>query len=468
MDEPSQRFQTTAVKNTNNPFWDEQFLFIVKNSSAEILFEVYDREKNSRGTERFLGLGIIGVKELINKRSERIIMPLHSQPIVNDTVTGSLTVEFTFMDGAEVPVTSDTSEESRELVESNSKITEGGTVITTTTFRTSRGLEGSDETLVDTDLQNFDSKKKAGSPSMVDDNTLIIHSIRGEVIRPVLKVKLDKNGRWREVSQAEEIIDSSATPPCSRLPETDQTAVGETISSSESEKEEGNIYLSSVERGRRRDRRSFMGTLRRRLSFKKNRSRSVEQKIKTPESISRESSRSLSVDRNKSIPGSRESSSNRSSAGNAFLDVPGLARDGNSSARSSISEDSDISASSTRTYIHENSTLVVETNENGVLKHYIIPGSLANRSKWGKRGTKLHIYNDHIFVAKHLSGSTVCEVCGKHLSRRPGKQGYKCRDCNMLCHKSCHVQVESYCPYSSINTIDMEYVQDSRTRSKSS
>ncbi|XP_022236384.1 C2 domain-containing protein 2-like, partial [Limulus polyphemus] len=190
MDEPSQRFQTTVVKNTNNPFWDEHFLFNLKNSSAEILFEVYDRGKNSGATERFLGLGIIGVKELMNKPSQKLIIPLQSQPIGNDAVTGSLTVEFLFMDGAEVPVIGDTSEKPKELIESNSRITQGGTVITTTTFRASKGLEGSDETLVDTDLQNFDSKKKVESPSMIDDNTLIIHSIHGEVIRPVLKVCL--------------------------------------------------------------------------------------------------------------------------------------------------------------------------------------------------------------------------------------------------------------------------------------
>lgn len=74
------------------------------------------------------------------------------------------------------------------------------------------------------------------------------------------------------------------------------------------------------------------------------------------------------------------------------------------SRRSSLSEASGLSSASTRTYINEASTLVLETLENGVKKHYLVPLSLAQKSKWRKKGTKLHIYNDHTFIAKHLSG----------------------------------------------------------------
>jgi hypothetical protein len=74
------------------------------------------------------------------------------------------------------------------------------------------------------------------------------------------------------------------------------------------------------------------------------------------------------------------------------------------STRSSLSEASGISGASTRTYISEASTLVLETVENGVKKHYLVPLSLAQKSKWRKKGVKLHIFNDHTFVAKHLPG----------------------------------------------------------------
>lgn len=37
-------------------------------------------------------------------------------------------------------------------------------------------------------------------------------------------------------------------------------------------------------------------------------------------------------------------------------------------------------------------------------RHYLVPLSLAQKSKWRKKGTKLHIFNDHTFIAKHMAG----------------------------------------------------------------
>lgn len=49
--------------------------------------------------------------------------------------------------------------------------------------------------------------------------------------------------------------------------------------------------------------------------------------------------------------------------------VPSLrVTDGELSRRSSISDLSGVSGASTRTYVHEASTLVLETNENGINK----------------------------------------------------------------------------------------------------
>lgn len=86
------------------------------------------------------------------------------------------------------------------------------------------------------------------------------------------------------------------------------------------------------------------------------------------------------------------------------LSVPGGRQPDETSRRSSLSEASGLSSASTRTYINEASTLVLETIENGIKKHYLVPLSLAQKSKWKKKGTKLHIFNDHTFIARHLSG----------------------------------------------------------------
>lgn len=67
-----------------------------------------------------------------------------------------------------------------------------------------------------------------------------------------------------------------------------------------------------------------------------------------------------------------------------------------------MSDMSGISAASARTFMHEESSLVLETMENGMTKFYPIPLDVAKRGKFKKKGTKLHIFMDHIFVAKHL------------------------------------------------------------------
>lgn len=72
--------------------------------------------------------------------------------------------------------------------------------------------------------------------------------------------------------------------------------------------------------------------------------------------------------------------------------------------RSSLSEMSGFSTASARTFIHEASTLVLETIEAGIKKHYLVPLAVAQRSRWRRKGIKLHIYNEHTFIAKHLSG----------------------------------------------------------------
>lgn len=452
IDDPGQKFETIGIKNTNSPIWDQQFTFNLNNISSEVLFETYDKGKQK---DNFLGLGIVSLEELSKNHSKRHIIPLQSRPLEKDEVTGALTIEFSFMD---VEGHSISGVNLGKIVETNSRVTPGGTVITTTTIkRTVDGKETIEESLADAALRELESRGKSGMPA--SKSTLIIHSVAREAIRPTVKVKLDKNGRWHEVSQHDspggQSGDSTPSSPPSKQEGSSTLA---STSSSASERDD-------VHRSRPKEKRSLMGTLRRRLSLRKTRSKSMEQKADKDEAR-HPSSRSVSADRSRSMPGSRETSSLRSS-GNNYLHVPGGSRTENDSTRSSISEASGISSSSTRTYLSDKSTLVIEANENGVIKRYLIPSSLANRSKWRKKGIKLHVYNDHVFVAKHFSGVITCQVCNRHLSRRPGKQGYECRDCNIQCHKPCHVKVEGFCPNSTVNTMEVEYVQDT-SKSKQS
>ena len=69
---------------------------------------------------------------------------------------------------------------------------------------------------------------------------------------------------------------------------------------------------------------------------------------------------------------------------------------------SSLSDVSGISAASNKTYINEGSSLVLETTDGGRTKFYMIPHEVAVNGKFRRKGTKLHIVMDHVFVAKHI------------------------------------------------------------------
>ena len=52
--------------------------------------ELFDHVNKSN---RFLGLGIVGVEELLANPSQRQIIPLQGKPYEEDEITGTLTVE---------------------------------------------------------------------------------------------------------------------------------------------------------------------------------------------------------------------------------------------------------------------------------------------------------------------------------------------------------------------------------------
>lgn len=417
LDEPPHRCTTTVAKETTNPFWDEHFLFTLDQNSAEVLFEIYDKSKPQG--DNFLGLGIVSISELRRVPSQRQIITLQSRPLEYDNVSGSLTVEFLYMEGSQIPVVADSqtttefaphSPQSR-IVEKNSRITSDGRVITTTTIKRSPTTENGGS-LAEAALKELEAKNR--SPTATK-STLIIHSVQ-------------------------RVDDTSLSISPSSLRKQNQHSGDRSVSSSCSEAEgEGGPEKPK--------KRTLLGKIRKRLSFKKNRSKSMEARPDA-DAHSRSSSRSVSTDRAKSVPLGR----------NTHLDVPGVRNNG--STRSSISEGSGISAASSRTYVSDKSLLVVEAKENGVIRHYLIPPHLAHRSKWRRKGVKLHIFNDHVFVAKHIPGGVQCHVCSRLLTRRLGKQGYVCRGCNLLCHKSCHVKTESVCNNSSVATMQMEPVED--------
>jgi hypothetical protein len=127
MDEPSQFNQTSVVKNTINPFFDEQFSFNINSNTRQLQFEVFDRSK-SRGNDEFLGRASVPIEELRRMTSTRQVIPLMGRSNTSAVTSGSITAEFTFS----------TDSAAHRHVETNRSVTPEGTVITTTTTTTDR------------------------------------------------------------------------------------------------------------------------------------------------------------------------------------------------------------------------------------------------------------------------------------------------------------------------------------------
>lgn len=57
------------------------------------MFEVYNKSQKDHEVNKFLGLAIVSVQELLESTSQRQVISLQSRPYQNDHVTGTLTLE---------------------------------------------------------------------------------------------------------------------------------------------------------------------------------------------------------------------------------------------------------------------------------------------------------------------------------------------------------------------------------------
>ncbi|XP_052843299.1 uncharacterized protein LOC128256758 isoform X20 [Drosophila gunungcola] len=384
MDEPAQKNQT-GTQRGSKPFWDEHFLFELSPQSAEILFEVYDHPVIASDPPKFLGLGLVGIDELAAGPASTQLLQLQPRPYETQPVSGSITVDFVFIEGAEIPAGTRPQRLKEALRLSTPAINE-------------HIRNGAD--LADAAVRALQDGALSGS-GQPSRSTLIIHSVQRNSSSPNAfkfgqpnaasspngsgyhnNYSLNGNGNGN--------TNGAGSGGYNSLP---RNGGAQQLAQQHSGLIEGHDVVDDRGRSKKRPR---MGI------------------------------------------------------GHSITDH---------SRRSSISESSAISgfsSASNKTYVHEASTLVLETIENGVKRHFIVPLAIAQRPRWRRKGTKLHIYNDHTFIAKHLSGSGLqCSICMKSIPRRPGKQGYECRDCQLICHKQCHIRAPQACPNPTVLSMEL-------------
>ncbi|XP_065563245.1 C2 domain-containing protein 2-like [Artemia franciscana] len=431
MDDPPQRHQTAIKEDGVNPTWDEQFLFDLRPTTAEILFEVEERSKNF---PEFLGLGIVGIEELLMHPSQIQIIQLQARPYENDPVSGSLTVEFVFVDGNAPLVDRKLHAQQKTGPTGNvftsklifSRNPEAGIGNLFSRKKKEKNSPDKDPDPADmtqrpsrSKLERTDSYNRAlrngiSEFSLVNGSDPVTES----ALRELRQRKNAQDGRTGTPTKSTLIIHSVQKRP--KLPTVLVELSSTCVTAMKAKGEEGPLAVGDV-------------------------------------------SPTSDVVFSLGLPNVHDSTaSSISSAGESnLLVVPGTNGMKEADSSRSLSAHSNASNSSQKTFIHANSMLVLETVETGVTKHYLIPMTLAEKKRsWGRKGTKLHIFNDHIFIAKHLPGGTVCDVCKTPISRRLGKQGYECRDCQLKCHKPCHVKTETLCPLSTVHHLELEYIQD--------
>ncbi|XP_026229235.1 C2 domain-containing protein 2 [Anabas testudineus] len=127
LDEPPQRFNTSVLKNTTSPAWDQPFIFELNGQSKELKIQLI----NDGQPEENSLLGEMSVPfDLVKKQ------PKGQQTfalMTKDTVTGSLTTEFTYLDPSEVRSWHPPTPASNKRVEMDRTVMPCGTVVTTIT-----------------------------------------------------------------------------------------------------------------------------------------------------------------------------------------------------------------------------------------------------------------------------------------------------------------------------------------------
>ncbi|CAB1442638.1 unnamed protein product [Pleuronectes platessa] len=127
LDDPPQKFNTSVLKNTTNPAWDQPFIFELNGRSKELIIQLMNDGQPQQNSL----LGQVSVPfDLVKKH------PKGQQTfalMTKDTVTGSLTTEFTYLEPSEVRSWHPPTPASNKRVEMDRTVMPCGTVVTTVT-----------------------------------------------------------------------------------------------------------------------------------------------------------------------------------------------------------------------------------------------------------------------------------------------------------------------------------------------
>lgn len=445
MDEPAQKHTTSKGLNMS-PYWEETFEFDLTPASEEILFEIYEDTPNGEEEHRFLGLAIVGFEEIRRSGESVHSLTLQGRPYRNDEVSGTLTVQFDFFFDANVTTLG---KQVDEITVRNSDGAEFRETVSTSKrpiydpHDISDSYEGYDviPTKTTTVVVKTVSQQAKDKPLISSVHGSMENAMDPTTARTIDSTFPRQQQQQQQQLQHEDLYASIKRPTGLQTTSSnfDPNLPGNKAQDTDYDFQNGEGRMSRDRRKKVRDddldeKRSFFGSLRHRLSSRhrsKARAKSEELNDELEEAVS--------------LPPSRDQSQAR------YSERP-LSR----SNYEEISVGGKSAESSKSLYLH--STLVLEIVKNGETKHILIPPSVIDEpaaTKLFKRGKKLHIYNEHTFVAVKIKGGTVCNVCHRRIARSFIKQAYQCRECRLVCHKHCHYKTESYCTASAVKQLQV-------------
>ncbi|XP_033647150.1 protein kinase C delta type-like isoform X2 [Asterias rubens] len=85
-------------------------------------------------------------------------------------------------------------------------------------------------------------------------------------------------------------------------------------------------------------------------------------------------------------------------------------------------------------------------------------GALTRR-RGAMRQAKVHEHLGHKFLAHYFRTPTYCSFCNEFIWGVMGKQGYKCKECQLAVHKRCYNQVLGKCPGAGTETMDTKILK---------
>nr|CDJ91496.1 C2 calcium-dependent membrane targeting and Protein kinase C domain containing protein [Haemonchus contortus] len=456
MDEPAQKFTTTKGINAC-PYWEESYDFDLTPASEEILFEVYDAsQKNTADDDKnFLGLAIVNLLEIRRKPEHVHHLKLQGRPYRKDEVTGELTVQFDYF--------------------YDPKSMTPGKIVDTVKIRNNTGSEFR-ETVTSQRRAIYDPHDNFESFDMTPRKTTTvvvktvsqqlkekptIQSVHGSMenamdpqTQHILDQQFHHDGKMghigESVKQAATTATQAAAPSRTTATAPTTTVTTTTTTTLHARPPQPPSAESTLEkRGRDRDKhkkndgipekreRSFFGELRDRISGRR---RSITKRSRSVDLHGAE------IEEAVSLPPSRDPSRTR------YAGSPG----GEPRYNETHSVGGKSGESSKSLYQH--STLVLELEHDKQLKYFLIPPSMLSEpaaSRLMRRGKKLHIYNEHTFVAVKIRGGINCNVCQQRIKSSFAKQAYQCRDCKLVCHKSCHYKTDAFCTQSTVSKLQI-------------